>query len=664
MSRINIQGTIDSIKSHTNIYTPIIEAVVNSIDSIASKKIGDGRIEITLHRASELNFNDIMAPVTSITILDNGLGFNKKNRDSFDTFYSQEKRAMGGKGFGRFMFVKYFEDVQVKSVFRDKDKFMFRTFRFGKQFEIIDRENVQESNAKDSYAEIRLQNVKNENLLDKGIDVIARKILNRILVFFLRDDFQTPLILIKDDNRQILLNDLLKDKNEIFQVAEDSFTLKGGLDETSCNFLVKIFKLYYPGSQKSKVILTANNRSVVESSLHKHIPEFEDDFYDLQDKNGNEISRNYIIRSYVLSDYLDVNVSTEREGFDFDKNNSDIYYPFSQVEIERSASELTRNVFGDDVSTRIEKKTKRIKEYVNEQAPWHKSYFSELDLSKVQFNIPEKDIEMELQRIKFEKESKSKIELRRILHEDANGGYEDISQVVSAISEIGKSDLAHYVYNRKLVLEVLKQTLKRRPDGKGELEKEVHNLIYPMGGDSESTSYEDHNLWLLDERLVFSEYVASDKKIGTKADALKEPDLLVFDKKQSFRNGDNEYSNPLTIFEFKRPKRTTYSEADDPIVQIGNYLDDIKAGKYEMPEGLEPIRVNDNTPVYGYVVCSINDKIRSFAKKHQLSISPNQDGYFGYHSGYKMYVEILDFSKLLKDATLRNKVFFKKLMLE
>jgi hypothetical protein len=208
------------------------------------------------------------------------------------------------------------------------------------------------------------------------------------------------------------------------------------------------------------------------------------------------------------------------------------------------------------------------------------------------------------------------------------------------------------------------QLLKRRDDGKGELEKDIHNLIYPMGKDSETTDYSDHNLWILDERLVFSEYVASDKKIGTKKDALKEPDLIVFDKKNSFRNGDNEFSNPLTIFEFKRPKRTSYKEDDDPVMQIGKYLKDIRQGKYEMPEGLEPIKVNENTPVYGYIVCTINDKIREFADKHQLTISPDGDSYFGFHRGYKMYIEVIGFNKLLKDATLRNKIFFKKLQLE
>jgi hypothetical protein len=240
-----------------------------------------------------------------------------------------------------------------------------------------------------------------------------------------------------------------------------------------------------------------------------------------------------------------------------------------------------------------------------------------------------------------------------------------MADAISKISEIGKSDLAHYVYNRKNVLEALTQLLKRRDDGKGELEKDVHNLIFPMGKNSENTDYHEHNLWLLDERLVFSEFIASDRKISKKKDALGEPDLVIFDQKQSFRNGDNNFSNPLTIFEFKRPKRENYTAEDDPILQLGKYVKDIRAGKYEMPEGLETVKVNDNTPVYGYVVCDLTARIKEFAEEnHSLTPSPDQEGYFGYHKGFRMYIEVVSFKKLMNDATLRNKIFFKKLQLE
>jgi len=238
--------------------------------------------------------------------------------------------------------------------------------------------------------------------------------------------------------------------------------------------------------------------------------------------------------------------------------------------------------------------------------------------------------------------------------------------MVNEISEIGKSDLAHYVYNRKCVLEAFKEMLKRNEDGKGHLEKDIHNIIYPMTRNSENTPYEDHNLWILDERLVFSEFISSDEKISSKKKnkALDEPDLLIFNQKNSFRAGDNEFSNPVTIFEFKRPKRNDYAAKDDPILQIGRYLDKIREGKYEMPDGLEPIKINDSTPIYGYVIADPTPKIREFARSAQLTKSPDGEGFFGYHSGFNMYVEIISFKKLLKDATLRNKIFFKKLQLE
>lgn len=665
MSRINIQGTIDNITSQTNVYTPIIEAIVNSIDSIGEKGIENGKMEISLIRDTELDFDGSLSAIKGINIRDNGVGFNKKNRDSFDTFYSEDKKEIGGKGFGRFMFVKYFEDVKVKSVFKDNEQLKQRTFNFGKKYEIIENEKISDTDAVDTYAEISLINLKNQKYLDKGLETISRKILDKLLVFFIRDDFKCPTIILKDfDGTQIILNDYLTAKNEINQIANKEFYLNQPSDNKPFRFQVKIFKLYFTGNQKSKVILTANNRAVTETNLHKYIPEFEDDFYDTFQKNGSESTKNYIIRSYVIGDYLDTSVSLEREKFEFDKEQGDVFKPFSQRDIELNTCEVTKEIFDTDVSSRLTKKVNRIRNYVTDEAPWHKAYFSELDLSRIPYNIKENEIEAELQKIKFEKEQTTKSELQRLLSQNGEADQEEISKAISKITEIGKSDLAHYVFNRKSVLQAFQHLLKRRDDGKGELEKEVHNLIYPMGKDSDHTNYEDHNLWLLDERLVFSEYVASDTKIGTKADALKEPDLVVFDKISSFRSGTNEFSNPITIFEFKRPKRTTYKEEDDPILQIGKYLKDIKAGKYEMPEGYEPIKVNDNTPVYGYVICTINDKIREFADKHQLTISPDQDGYFGYHRGYKMYVEIIDFTKMLKDATLRNKIFFKKLQLE
>jgi hypothetical protein len=175
--------------------------------------------------------------------------------------------------------------------------------------------------------------------------------------------------------------------------------------------------------------------------------------------------------------------------------------------------------------------------------------------------------------------------------------------------------------------------------------------------------YESHNLWLLDERLVFSQYIASDKIIS-KAEK-KEPDLIIVDEEICvYRNGDNITTSPLTIFEFKRPKRTNYPDDENPIMQACRYADKIKAGKLEMPEGLEPIKISNETPVYIYIICDLCDKIHEFAKGFSLTLSSDGEGYFGYSGGFRAYIEVMSYRKVIEDAKMRNKIFFKKLGIE
>jgi hypothetical protein len=207
------------------------------------------------------------------------------------------------------------------------------------------------------------------------------------------------------------------------------------------------------------------------------------------------------------------------------------------------------------------------------------------------------------------------------------------------------------------VLDVLKKSLKWNEGKQYEKEKVIHNIIFPMNSDSDHLSYDKHNLWVIDERLNFNEYLASDKPLNIRDER---PDILIFDKAIAVREGDD-FSNPITIFELKRPQREKYSDEDDPIVQIGDYVEQIRSGKYKIPQSGRPIKAMQNTPAYGFIVCDITEDIKKFCKRHQLTPSPDNEGYFGYHTGYNMYVQLISFDKLIKDAELRNKIFFKKL---
>lgn len=53
-------------------------------------------------------------------------------------------------------------------------------------------------------------------------------------------------------------------------------------------------------------------REVTESTLHAFVPEFKETMSEIDEKG---IQRNYMVKVYVQGEYLDENVSTDRETF-------------------------------------------------------------------------------------------------------------------------------------------------------------------------------------------------------------------------------------------------------------------------------------------------------------------------------------------------------------
>jgi len=109
MSQTYIAGMVSNmVKKRTSAYMPVIEAITNSIDAIDESKRKDGRITVKLIRDNQMPLDGSTPKVSSVEIMDNGVGFNSRHRDSFDTIYSPLKQQTGGKGFGRFLYLKHF----------------------------------------------------------------------------------------------------------------------------------------------------------------------------------------------------------------------------------------------------------------------------------------------------------------------------------------------------------------------------------------------------------------------------------------------------------------------------------------------------------------------------------------------------------------------------
>ncbi|MFN3438677.1 MAG: ATP-binding protein [Acidovorax sp.] len=661
MSNVNIRRAIENIRSSTTVYTPIVETVVNAIEAIEAKDEANGTVEIRVRRSPQSEVDDGESKILDVSVTDNGVGFTDENRNSFDTLYSDLKIKQGGKGFGRFTCLKYFDDLTVESCYFD-EAFKKRTFSMGKGQEIIVNEKVVESGTTTTGTTVTLTSEKSGSLHRK-LSTMARGLVEILLPYFITNGYKCPTISLSeaDGSESIILNQYLESAGAVIQelaLADNNFSLQSNAGPQT--FIVRVFKLLYPRNKISKVSLVAHKREVTETSLQSYVPEFADEFVENRD-DAEEKRRNYILKAYVFSVYLDANVSLERGAFEFQKEN-DLNYGISQTDIEAKAAEVTKSAVADQVMSRQEKKKQRIQSYVEDQAPWHKSLVRTLDVTAFPTNPSDAELEALLQKEKFKQEIKVRGEVTALLSSaTASELSVNVAAVASKISESSKNDLVHYVALRKQVLDIFKRSLELDIEGKYSSETAVHDIIFPTKSDDLLTTYENHNLWILDERLTFTSYVASDLPLN--GGVSERPDLLVFDRRIAFRV-ENETSNPVIVFEFKKPNRDDFvnpSSKEDPVAQIVRYVNSIREGRYRTPLGRK-INVETNTPFYGYVVCDLSAKVEKWLlTEKNFTPMPDKRGWFSWIGNINLYIEVLSWDKVLRDADMRNRVFFHKL---
>ena len=81
VSNINIKRAVENIRSGTNIYTPIVELIVNAIQAIRAINPKGGTITVTILRAAQPELTDSLAVVNGFVVEDDGIGFDQHNRD-------------------------------------------------------------------------------------------------------------------------------------------------------------------------------------------------------------------------------------------------------------------------------------------------------------------------------------------------------------------------------------------------------------------------------------------------------------------------------------------------------------------------------------------------------------------------------------------------------
>jgi hypothetical protein len=663
VSNLNIKGAVENIRANTTAYTPVVETIVNAIQAIESTGRGNGKVTVRALRSTQLETDGGLPAIVGFEIEDNGVGFTDEHRHSFDTLYSDLKIKEGGKGFGRFTCLKHFEDLHVASVFNGVTGYQKRTFSMGKDNEIIVNENLVAMAANDSGSVVHLDSLRRGSY-EKKLSTLARTLVEKLLPYFITNDYTPPEIILceRDDSGSIRLNDFTSQLSDVIQEIEapdNLFKLRGTAGEQE--FTVRVFKFRSPKNHKSMISLVAHKREVSSTAIHNYVPEFDDDFYEKDAAGNADVEKNYILKAYVFGKYLDDNVALERGEFNF-KQDSDLIFGISQSQIESRAAQIAKDTVGDEIITRQEKKKTRVDTYVEEEAPWHKTVLDKIDLSTLPYNASNDEIESRLQRAKHSEEMQIKRDVRTILEKtDPADLVKNVSDIVSKISDTSKNDLVHYIALRRNIIDLFAKSLETNVQGDYSSEGVVHDIIFPRKGHTDITWFDDHNLWMIDERLNFTTHVSSDLPLDGRNS--ERPDLLVYNKRVSFR-GENEASNPITIFEFKKPFRDDFvnpSSKEDPIEQIVRYVNDMRDGKYQTPQGRK-LLVSDNTPFYGYVVCDLTQKVETWLRREKnFTPMPDALGWFNWYGNIRLYIEVLSWDKVLRDARMRNAVFFKKL---
>src|SRR3546814_15644171 len=112
--------------------------------------------------------------------------------------------------------------------------------------------------------------------------------------------------------------------------------------------------------------------------------------------------------------------------------------------------------------------------------------------------------------------------------------------------------------------------------------------------------------------------------------------------------------------ECKKPQRDNLADRaskEDPIQHIDRYVNQIREGKFKTPAGRD-ILVNNTTPFYGYVVCDLTAKVRKWLElEQQFTPMPDGLGWFRWFGNISFYMEVISWTKLLRDSEMRNKLF-------
>ena len=391
---------------------PVFEAVRNSFQGIRDRGIGkDGQITIEVVREEDLLGGDDRS-IVSFIITDNGLGLTDINFDSFNTAFSERREKDGGKGLGRFTWLKAFESVHINSVFIPSgEAALARKFIFNESY---DPDHGMPTDSSNPNVGMRAEFIgfkePYKSQFPNSVEQLLMRLIEHFLLIFLEPE--CPAVDIVDAGIRHSANEVFEKEFKSaaivheFRINESQFTLHG-------------FNLTTPRLSHHKLIYAANQRAVVSDYLRDYLPNLSGR---LTDKEG----RSFVYLGILQSPFLSQSVNPVRTDFDLGINDdaeaseAELFeVGITRAQIRKEALGLIQADLADTIKALNETKEEKIRSYVHSDAPQYKVLmkYSDQFIDKISPSASKSEIEIALHSELHKREVNLKKEGSRIIKE-------------------------------------------------------------------------------------------------------------------------------------------------------------------------------------------------------------------------------------------------------
>ena len=492
---------------------PLQEALSNALHAIDDKfkdkasELGNIVIEVLYKEGSGYRSLD------GFSVSDNGVGLGPNQFDAFCKPDTVHKLSRGGKGVGRLVWLKTFNAVSLDSTYLDNGHTNSRVFDFVlEDHDQIRGMLVTERITRPTGTVVYLRGFDPvyASRCPAKSDGIAKHVVSHFMpVLAAGTAPQITLVVdgIKQDINAFFSENVVSQSESSFTVEYEGELIEICVRHIKCNKSVRGTKNF------NNMLLCAHGRSVLEASV--------DQALGLKSLDGDNV---YI--ACVSSPMLDATVNQERTDFFLSEEEKSA--------VRRGAIDQAKVFLSEYIDAVITQK-KMTAAVVIDNNPQY--MYLKADLSNFVRNLPpgassKEDILIEMARHRYRKSGL----IHRMQEEitEKKVWNDEVSQAVEALTKLVDDDqkgvLAEYVLKRRAILGILDSVRHFEDPEKRRypLEDAIHQLVCPMRTDSTKLSIEDHNLWLIDDRLALSEFFWSDKPFKSVSDvsSADRPDIL------------------------------------------------------------------------------------------------------------------------------------------